>query len=115
LFGFPQRPVVGMPDSNPADCGLRGFGTSQGWVGKVLRNGGGQPGGIVRENGIAVAIQIDFQGRQTPGFLPEIKPAKQEQRAQPRRNGERLTLNWILEIKHFVFFMRTSSGPVSYG
>jgi hypothetical protein len=45
--------------------------------------------------------------------LPEIKPAKQEQAVQPRWNSERLTRNWILEIKHFVFFMRSSSGPVS--
>jgi hypothetical protein len=45
--------------------------------------------------------------------LPEIKPAKQEQPVQPRWNSERLTLNWILEIKHFVFFIRSSSCPVS--
>jgi hypothetical protein len=77
----------------------------------IFENGRRQSSRMSRKNGIGIAA--DSSGRKSPAFLPEIKPAQQKQTVQTCWSSERLTLNWILEMKHFVFFIRSSSCPVS--
>jgi len=63
-----------------------------------------------RENGIGIATEL--ARRQRPAFLPEIKPAKQQQAIQSSRRGGRPAWHWILEVEHSWVFIGASSCPV---